>query len=154
MEELKVYNSLWKQSIIILVSIIFTSIGIYAIIHHPERNNMWAWLGTVLFGCGGILFLVIILNEHLSHRPYITVTDTTITVNHGYVIGRGWFMADIQLADISRFELQPLNILHRQSPRLIIHYKNSTTTEIPITYISMSSHRLCDVLNQRLATLK
>lgn len=162
MEELKVYNSFWKKSILFLVCIIFTCMGIYAITHHPEKDHMWTWLGILLFGGGGLFYLYLIIKERLSHRPYITVTDTTLTVNHGYVIGRGWFMAEIQLADISRFELKPLSIVHRRGPRLIIHYKprgnnkkNAPLTgTIDITYISLSSRRLCDMLNQRLAAVK
>lgn len=34
-----------------------------------------------------------------------------------------------------------------------IHYKDVTTSPIPLTYISMSSHRLCETLNQRLAAM-
>ena len=151
MEELKVYNSFWKKSILFLVCIIFTCLAIDAITHHPEKDHMWTWLSILLFGGGGLLYLYLIIKERLSHRPYITVTDTTLTVNHGYVIGRGWFMAEIQLADISRFELEPLSIVHRRGPRLIIHYKDATTGQIPTTYINISSRRLCDQLNQRLA---
>ena len=107
---------------------------------------------------GSLLYLFLTLKERWSGKPYLTVTGKSLIVNNGYVFGRGWYMSEIDLADVEHFELVPRSILHKRGPRLRIHYKgrmeNKYPTDlvgqIPIGDIDMKPQLLCDLLNEQL----
>ena len=157
MEEIKVYHSVWKRLPVILIGFVFSASAVYALCQ--GRGQSWmAWLCLLFFGVGSLLYLFLTLKERWSGKPYLTVTATSLVMNNGYVIGRGWYMSEINLADVAYFELVPMSILHRRGARLRIHYTGrmeekyptDLVGQIPVGYIDMKPQLLCDLLNEQL----
>ena len=69
MEEIRVYLSLWKTGILILVCFAFAALGIYSLVEHPEKSGFMFWLGLLFFGFGGIFMLWLILKERITGKP-------------------------------------------------------------------------------------
>lgn len=100
MEKNKVYHSVWKRLPVILIGFAFSAWAVYAL--WQGRSQSWkAWLCLLFFGLGSLLYLFLTLKEKWSDKPYLTVTSTSLIVNNGYVFRRGWYMAEIALADIA-----------------------------------------------------
>ena len=157
MEEIKVYHSVWKRLPVILIGLAFSAGAVLAL--WQGRGQAWkAWLCLLLFGLGSLLYLFLVLKERWSGKPYLTITTTSLVVNNGYVLGRGWYISEINLADVAYFELVPMSILRRRGARLRIHYKGrmeekyptDLVGQIPIGYIDMKPQLLCDLLNEQL----
>ena len=157
MEEIKVYHSVWKRLPVILIGLAFSAWAVFAL--WQGRGQPWkAWLCLLLFGVGSLLYLFLTLKERWSGKPYLTVTSTSLVMNNGYVLGRGWYMSEINLADVAYFELVPRSILRKQGPKLRICYKgrmedkNPTDLvgQIPVDAIDMKPQLLCDLLNEQL----
>ena len=157
MEEIKVYHSVWKRLPVILIGFAFSAWAVFAL--WQGRGQSWkSWLCLLLSGVGSLLYLYLTLKERWSDKPYLTVTGKSLIVNNGYVFGRGWYMSEIDLADVELFELMPRSILHKRGPRLRIHYKGrmeekyptDLVGQIPVGDIDMKPQLLCDLLNEQL----
>lgn len=172
MEEIKIYHSVWKYLPTILILLVFTIIFIYAVTQ-GEETPLWKWGGLLFFGLGFLFMLFMVLRERLFHKPYITITDEKVVVNH---VGRIW---EYCLADIHRFELHEYK---GYGPRFFfseaiisVHYKPSVETKkmseakgmnrinrkmnnaminaregIHASKLTINPKQLCDLLNERL----
>ena len=99
MEEIRVYLSLWKTGILILVCFAFAALGLHTLIVHPEKSGFVFWLGLLFFGFGGIFMLWPILRERITGKPYYLVTDESVIMNSGL---KAW---EIRFADVESFFL-------------------------------------------------
>ena len=172
MEEIKIYHSVWKYLPTILISLVFTIIFIYAMTQGND-TPLWVWGGLLFFGLGFLFMLFMVLRERLFHKPYITITDEKVVVNH---VGRIW---EYNLADVHCFELREYK---GYGPRFYIsiaiisvHYMPSMETKkmkdakgmdrinrkmnnaminaqegIHASQLTMKPKQLCDLLNERL----
>ena len=59
MEEIRIYHSLWKNGLFILICFAFAALGIYSLVVHPEKCGFWFWLGFLFFGLGGCPFMIV-----------------------------------------------------------------------------------------------
>ena len=172
MEKIKIYHSVWKNLPTIFILLVFTIIFIYAMAQGKD-TPLWVWGGMIFFGLGFLFMLFLVLRERLFHKPYITITDEKIVVNH---VGRIW---EYNLADINRFELHEYK---GYGPRFFfseaiisVHYKSSVETQkmneakgmdrinrkmnnaminaqegIHASKLTIKPKQLCDLLNERL----
>ena len=83
MEEIRIYHSLWKNGLVILICFALAALGIYSLVEHPEKSGFWFWLGFLFLGLGGIFMLWLILRERIADKPYYLVTDESVIMNSG-----------------------------------------------------------------------
>lgn len=172
MKEVKIYHSVWKNLPTILISLVFTILFIYALTQ-GKGTPLWVWVGLLFFGLGGLFMLFMLLRERLLHKPYITITDDKVIVNH---VGRIW---EYNLADIRRFELHEYRgwgyRFFFYTSIISVHYKSNVETKkmgeakgidritrkmsvammnaqegIKADQLTMKPKQLCDLLNKRL----
>lgn len=168
MEEIRVYHSIWKNALLVAICCVFAAMGIYTLVHHPERMNLIVWLSLLLFGGGGLFMLYSLLKERIMHIPYYVITDERIVMN----TGKGF---EIRFADVEEFFLTGA-----ATSRLIgIHYKQDVELQkvegasrmgravrrfnervagsqesIPASDLTIKPKVLCALLNERLEQFK
>lgn len=101
MEEIKIYHSLWKNAKQILFCIAFTALGVYVIAKGAQGKTLfWAWTSIIFFGCGGLIIIYDLLMQHITHLPYMLITNEYVRVNvtHKKKI-------EIRFADVKSFYL-------------------------------------------------
>lgn len=160
MEEIRIYHSLWKNGILILVCFAFAALGIHTLIVHPEKMGFWLWMGLLFFGLGGLFMLWLILMERITDKPYYVVTDESVTMNSGL---KAW---EVRFADVERFflagkmigirynkdrEIQKMEeasmlgrIIRRFNQRI-----GDAQEHLYVSNMTMKPQELCDLLNKR-----
>lgn len=94
MNEINVYHSVWKNVITIIVCLAF---AVLVLVIRPEEGIPWfGWLAVVFFGLGGLFIAYQVINEKITHRPYLIITDESVRMNSG----KGW---EIRYADVDFF---------------------------------------------------
>ena len=160
MEEIKIYHSLWKTGLVILICFAFTALGIYSLVVHPEKSGLVFWLGILFFSIGGIFMLWLILKERITGSPYYLVTDKSVIMNSGL---KTW---EVRFADVAHFflmgkmigihykkdkEIQKLKDASRLG-RLVRRFNQRIGDSQEHLYVSdmtMKPKELCDLLNER-----
>ena len=96
MNEIKIYHSVWKNVITIIMCLAFV---VLVLVIRPEEGIPWfGWLAVVFFGLGGLFMAFQIIREKITHRPYLIITDESVRMNSG----KGW---EIRYADVDSFFL-------------------------------------------------
>lgn len=165
MEEIRVYLSLWKTGLLILVCFAFAAIGLHTLIVHPEKMGFWLWTGLLFFGLGGIFMLWLVLKERITGKPYYLVTDESVTMNSGW---KAW---EVRFADVERFFLvgKMIGIRYRKDReiqkmvdasglgRLVRHFNKrigGSQEHLYVSHMTMKPKELCDLLNERVKKVK
>ena len=165
MEEIRVYHSLWKTGILILVCFAFAALGLHTLIVHPEKSGFVFWLGLLFFGLGGIFMLWLILRDRITGKPYYLVTDESVIMNSGL---KAW---EIRFADVESFFLvgKMIGIRYNKDKeiqkmedasvlgRIIRHFNQRICDSQEHLYVSgmtMKPKELCDLLNERVKKVK
>ena len=165
MEEIRIYHSLWKNGLLILVCFAFAGLGVHSLIVHPEKNGIVFWLGLLFFGLGGLFMLWLILRERITDKPYYVVTDESVTMNSGL---KAW---EVRFADVERFflagkmigirynkdrEIQKMEdasmlgrIIRRFNQRI-----GDSQEHLYVSNMTMKPKELCDLLNERVKNIK
>ena len=165
MEKIRVYHSLWKTGILILVCFAFAALGLHTLIVHPEKSGFVFWLGLLFFGLGGIFMLWLILRERITGKPYYLVTDESVIMNSGL---KAW---EIRFADVESFFLvgKMIGIRYNKDKeiqkmedasglgRLVRRFNQRIGNAQEHLYVSgmtMKPKELCDLLNERVKKVK
>lgn len=165
MEVVKIYYSLLRIMLLLLASILFVLAGIFIL--HMHRNVfelVVGWVGTLFFGCCGILYLYSLLKERLFDQAHLTINDEELTY-------RRYKTTHVRFSDVASFEVREFNghdfiainykpdverqmmqnasifgYLYRSMNKRLINALDS----ISVTDISITADELCHLLNQRL----
>ena len=165
MEEIRVYLSLWKTGLLILVCFAFAALGIYSLVAHPEKSGFVFWLGLLFFGFGGIFMLWLILKERITGKPYYLVTDECVIMNSGW---KAW---EVHFDDVESFFLvgKMIGIRYRKDKEIekmedasvlgrIIRRFNQrigdSQEHLYVSNMTMKPKELCDLLNERVKKMK
>ena len=151
------------MAIYIIGCFIFVASGWYVICNPRNYFDIFmGWLGVLFFGLGGLMLLCLAINEFVMRKPYLTITDKSITAI-------SLTTKEYLLEDIDYFEYQ------RALKLIGIHYKKgigrrkmkeasgfgrfvrklnvrlSNTQESLSAYVlPMKPEELCKLLNSRL----
>ena len=164
MNDIKVYHSIWKTLLIIIISFAFTAGGIW--IRHEHR--FVAWLTILFFGGGGLFTFYVMLKERVTKRPYLIITDKSVTMTGAF--NKTW---EILFSDVTSFF--PIKI--RSAKMIGIKYKKNvadkkmdesnkvgkairkmnmniaqTQETIQASGMTIKPQQLLDLLNERLST--
>ena len=165
MEEIRIYLSLWKNGLVILVCFAFAAVGIRTLIVHPEKFGFMLWLGLLLFGLGGIFMLWLVLMERITDKPYYLVTDESVTMNSGL---KAWV---VRFDDVESFFLvgKMIGIRYKKDReiqkmedasilgRIVRRFNQRIGDAQEHLYVSgmtMKPKELCDLLNERVKKVK
>lgn len=165
MEEIRIYHSLWKTGLVVLVCFAFAALGIHSLVAHPEKSGFEIWLGSLFFGLGGIFMLWLILRERITNKPYYVVTDESVTMNSGW---KAW---EVRFDDVERFFLvgKMIGIRYRKDREIqkmedasrigrIVRQFNQriggSQEHLYASNMTMKPKELCDLLNERVKKKK
>lgn len=165
LKEIRIYHSLWKTGLLILVCFAFAALGLHSLIVHPEKSGLWLWLGLLLFGLGGLFMLWLILRERITDKPYYLVTDESVTMNSGL---KAW---KVRFDDVERFFLVGKMIgIHYKEDREIQKMEDASglgrivrrfneriggsQEHLYAADLTMKPKELCDLLNERVKKMK
>ena len=160
MEEIRIYHSLWKTGLVILICFVFAALGIYSLVVHPEKSGFVFWVGFLFFSFGGIFMLWLILKERITGKPYYLVTDESIIMNSGL---KAW---EVCFADVESFFLmgKMIGIRYKKEKeiqkmedanglgRLVRHFNQrigGSQEHLYVSNMTMNPQKLCDLLNER-----
>lgn len=109
MEDIRVYHSVWKNSLIILVCFLFVAVGMFL---HSRGDNSWQVWGSILFfGVGGLFMSCLVLKERIAHKPYMIITEESIIMTQGKGV-------EVRFADVESF-----NLVGKRTATILINYK-------------------------------
>ena len=165
MEEIKIYHSPWRMLLLALASLAFAVAGFFMTIHSPKGFHIIVgWISVVFFGLGGFYRLYGTLNERLTGKPFLTITDEAVIMDgmkHAVIrfadvesfnvakMGRQEFVAVHFKADIERQQLDEANVIDRSIRKLNRKLVNAQEN-ISTNCTGMKAQELCDLLNVRL----
>jgi hypothetical protein len=115
--EIKIYQSFWKNLLLIMGCILFVVGGGY-IISGPSRivtRIIGGWLCVVFFGGGGLFLCVTVLLNSVRHIPYLIIYKDRVEL---YVLLKANYDT-IYFADVQRFRLIKIGY----SKQVAIDYK-------------------------------
>ena len=81
MEEIRVYQSIWRNAFTILVSLLFSVLGVYLILN--GKGGFLVWASTIFFGLGALFMLYLLVREKITGKPYLVITDKAVVMNSG-----------------------------------------------------------------------
>lgn len=159
MEEIRIYHSLWKNGLVILICFAFAGLGVHNLIVHPEKSGIVFWL-VLFFGLGGLFMLWLILRERITHKPFYVVTDERVTMNSGL---KAWV---VRFDDVESFFLMGKMIgIRYKKDREIQKMEDASTLgrivrrfnlriggsqeHLYASDMTMKPKELCDLLNER-----
>ena len=165
MEEIRIYHSLWKTGLVILVCFAFAALGIHSIVAHPEKSGFVIWLGSLFFGLGGIFMLWLILKERITDKPYYLVTGESVIMNGGL---KAW---EVRFDDVESFFLtgKMIGIRYKKGKEIqkmedasrigrIVRQFNQriggSQEHLYVSDMTMKPKELCDLLNERVKIMK
>ena len=165
MEEIKIYHSPWRMLLLALASLAFAVAGFFMTIHSPKGFHIIVgWISVVFFGLGGFYMLYGTLNERLTSKPFLTITDEAVIMDgmkHAVIrfadvesfnvakMGRQEFVAVHFKAGIERQQLDEANVIDRSIRKLNRKLVNAQEN-ISTNCTGMKAQELCDLLNVRL----
>lgn len=165
MEEIRIYHSLWKTGLVILICFTFAALGIHSLVTHPEKSGFVIWLGILFFGLGGIFMLWLILRERITDKPYYLVTEKSVIMYSGL---KAW---EVRFDDVESFFLvgKMIGIRYRKDKEIqkmedasglgrIVRRFNQriggSQEHLYVSNMTMKPKELCDLLNERVKTKK
>ena len=118
MEEIKIYHSPWRMSLLIIICLAAV-VGLIFMLHHHPRHTLGIsemiviGLCIAFFGPGGLYLLYVTLKESITDIPYLTITDTSCTINQGLK------HAVINFADVKSFKVTKMG----DQEFVTVHYR-------------------------------
>lgn len=102
--EIRVYQSLWKNLLLGICSLLFATMGIYIIADDNCRivtKIIGGWLGSIFFGVGGLSICIMSLYNYLRRIPYLVIYKDRIEI---YVQIKASYNT-IYFKDVQKFHL-------------------------------------------------
>ena len=95
MEEIRVYQSIWRNAFTILVSLLLSVLGVYLILN--GKGGFFVWVSTIFLGLGALFMLYMLFRENITGKPYLVITDKAVVMNSG---AKSY---EIPFADVDKF---------------------------------------------------
>lgn len=118
--EIKIYQSYWKNLLLILTCMLFTVGGIYIIADESCKlvtKIIGGWLSVIFFGGGGLFLCVTTLYNSIRHIPYLIIYEDRV---EQYIQWKATYYR-IYFADVQMFRL--IKVSH--SMQIAVDYKST-----------------------------
>lgn len=166
MEEIKIYRSLQKNALLLLVCAVFTCGGVYLLISGAQA--FLAWGNIVLFGGLGLYLLYLLVRERLGDHPYLVISEDGIAVD-------GQRVWAVSFADVEAFHLvgvsKSMQIAVKYKPDVRVKKLEATHAigkafrrmneeligaqeSFPVDNLEMKPQTILDLLNKRLESVQ
>ena len=101
MNEIRIYHSVWKSCIILLLCLGLVFLGARLILDGKDHVWLWGigwvWVITIIFGLDILLFLCLLFRERIKDKPFLVITDKSVVMD-------GLFKSsEILFADVEKF---------------------------------------------------
>lgn len=130
-EEIRVYQSLWKNLLLGICGLLFAIMGIFIIADDNCRmvtKIIGGWLGSIFFGVGGLSICIMTLYNYVRHIPYLVIYKDRIEI---YVQIKASYKT-VYFKDVQKFRLITIGsskqIAIDYHPRYIAQRMKSHTT--------------------------
>lgn len=147
MNEIKVYHSVWKRGITILLDLLLVALGVSVIMSDSLKGGylVLAWCLVVFFCLGALIAAYPPIKEWITKEPYLTITDDCVQVaeRKGLVI---------RYADVESFVRKRALV----ESVIVVNYSNEKATPgaILASDLTIRPKELFKILNERLAAHK
>lgn len=170
MAEIKVYNNIWKNLLLVVLCLAFAWGGgmIVMDVNCPlTMKLLGGWLNIIFFGGGGLLIMVSTLYNRARHIPYLIIHEDRLDI---YVQLQGAYHT-VHYADVDDFRLingiflkqvaidykksalrqkvEESSVLKRQLQAFNLNVIGAMES-INADNLTMSGKDICDQLNERL----
>lgn len=169
--EIRVYQSLWKTTLLSVLCLSFAVVGCLIIMDDDVsvgRRILAGWLNVIFFGGCGLFVLMVNIYNKVRHIPFLIIHRDKLEF---YVQFRGTYYT-IYFIDVERFRMtrvfgsKQIAIDYRTSP-LANKYEESSAfrkwllkfnlnvlgaiESIPAEGLTMRGKDVCNILNERLS---
>lgn len=167
MNEIKIYHSVWKNAITIIISLTMAGLGIFVGIREGEFPWI-VWMAIVLFGLGGLFMAYMVIKDKIAHRPFLIITDEYVRMNAGkgydiryadvdaFFMTRIWFNKHIGIAYKKEVEARKMEEA-KEVGRAVRRFNTKiigTPESIPAYDLTMKPGEIIELLNERLIAFK
>ena len=147
MNEIKVYHSVWKKAITILLDLLLVALGVSVIMSDSLKGGylVLAWFLVVFFCLGALIAAYPLIKQGITKEPYLTITDDSVKVAERKRL-------EIRYADVESF-------VRKRAPVecvIVVNYKNEKATPgaILASDLTVGPKELLAFLNERLSAHK
>ena len=143
MNVIKVYHSIWKSAITIVVDLLLVALGVWCVL--SGTMPILAGCLAAFFCFGAVIVAWPLLQERIAKEPYLTVTDDCVKVSGRK--GQEFRFADVESFRLRRFLFGGI---------IEVNYRNERMTPgaIIVSDVAIKMKELHAILNERLEAHK
>jgi hypothetical protein len=143
MNEIKVYHSIWKSAITIVVDLLLMALGVSGVL--SGTTPILAGCLAAFFCFGAVMAAWPLVKERITKEPYLTITDDCVKVSGRK--GQEFRFADVESFVLKRFLFDGI---------IEVNYRNERTTPgaIMVSDVAIKLKDLHAILNERLEAHK
>ena len=166
MEEIKIYRSLQKNALLLLLCAACAGMGVFLLI--SGGHALLAWGNIVLFSGGGLYLIYLLVRERLGDHPYLVISGDGIAVD-------GQRVWAVRFADVEAFTLvgvsKSVQIAVKYKPDVRVRKLEATHAigkafrrmneesigaqeSFPVDNLEMKPQAILDLLNKRLESVQ
>ena len=143
MNEIKIYHSVWKSAITIVVDLMLVALGVWGIL--GGKTPILAGFFAVFFFFAAVMTAWPLLKERITKEPYLTITEDCVKVS-------GRKGQEFRFADVESFRLR--RFLFDGIIEVNYHNERMTPGAIMVSDVAIKMKDLYAILNERLAACK
>ena len=143
MNEIKIYHSVWKSAITIVVDLMLVALGVWGIL--GGKTPILAVFFAVFFFFAAVMTAWPLLKERINKEPYLTITEDCVKVS-------GRKGQEFRFADVESFRLR--RFLFDGIIEVNYHNERMTPGAIMVSDVAIKMKDLYAILNERLAACK
>ena len=143
MNEIKVYHSVWKLAITIVVDLLLLAFGVWCVL--SGTTPILAGCLAAFFGFAAVMTAWPLVRERTTKKPYLTITDDCVKVS-------GRKGQEFRYADVESFRLRRVLF----DGMIEVNYRNERATPdaIMVSDLAIKMKELHAILNERLEACK
>ena len=143
MNEIKVYHSVWRLAITIVVDLLLAAFGVWCVL--SGTTPILAGCLAAFFCFAAVMTAWPLLQERITKEPYLTITEDCVKVSGRK--GQEFRYADVESFVLRRFLFDGI---------IEVNYRNERMTPgaIMVSDVAIKMKELHAILNERLAACK
>lgn len=148
-EEIKVYQSLWKNLILVIMCLVFALVGCLMIGDDDGAMKVGGWVNIVFFGGGGLFTFVSTLLNRVRHIPLLTIYEDRLEWREQ----RKGICHSVKFAEVESFQLikvQSVKIITIRYKATPFAHEAEAAANIPVENLTMKGQDIYDTLSGRL----
>lgn len=143
MNEIKVYHSVWKSAITIVLNLLLMALGVSGVL--SGTTPILAGCLAAFFGFAAVMTAWPLVKERITKEPYLTITDDCVKVSGRK--GQAFRYAEVESFVLRRFLFDGI---------IEVNYRNERMTPgaIMVSDLAIKLKELHAILNERLEACK